>query len=126
MSFRDAEQHLRDILESVNNIESFLSDMDFDVYRGDVKTKSAVERQMQIITEAAVRLGDDGDSLCPGIDWEGFRGMGNILRHGYHRIDDKIVWNTVKDELPPMKAAVLRALNPPSASPKFPTPRCTS
>ena len=121
MPFRDAEQHLRDILESINNIDTFLGDMDFDVYRGDLKTKSAVERQLQIVTEAAVRLGDDGDRLCPDIDWEGYRGMGNILRHGYHRIDDKIVWDTVKDELPPAKTAVLRALNPPPASPKSPT-----
>ena len=121
MPFRDAEQHLRDILESINNIDTFLGDMDFDGYRGDLRTKSAVERQLQIITEAAVRPGDDGDRLCPGVDWEGFRGMGNILRHGYHRIDDKIVWNTVKDELPPVKAAVLRALNPPPAPPKSST-----
>ena len=123
MPFRDAEQHLRDILESINHIDTFLGDMDFDVCRGDLKTRSAVERQLQIITEAAVRLGDDGDRLCHGIDWEGFRGMGNILRHGYHRIDDKIVWDTVRDELPPMKAAVLRALSQPSGSPKSPTPR---
>jgi uncharacterized protein with HEPN domain len=25
--------------------------------------------------------------------------MGNILRHVYHRVDDEIVWNTVKEEL---------------------------
>jgi uncharacterized protein with HEPN domain len=25
--------------------------------------------------------------------------MGNILRHRYHRIDDKIAWDTVKDEI---------------------------
>jgi uncharacterized protein with HEPN domain len=73
---------------------------------------------MQIITEAAVRLGDDGDRLCPGVDWKGFRRMGNVLRHGYHRIDDEIVWNTVKEELPPVKAAVLRTLDRPTASPK--------
>jgi len=39
--------------------------------------------------------------------------MGNILRHGYHRIDDKVMWDTVKNELPPVKAAVLRALKQP-------------
>jgi uncharacterized protein with HEPN domain len=121
LPFRHAEQHLRDILKSINNIDTFLGEMDFDVYRGDLKTKSAVERQIQVITEAAVRLGEDGDRLCPGVDWKGFRGMGNVLRHGYHRIDDKIVWDTVKDELPPVKTAVLRALNRPPASPKSPT-----
>jgi len=65
---------------------------------------------MQIITEAAKRLGDDGPILCPGLDWDGVRGMGNILRHAYHRIDDKIVWDTVKHELPPMRDAVATAL----------------
>ena len=121
MPFRATDQHLRDILESINSIETFLGDMDFDVYRGDLKTKSAVERQLQIITEAAVRLGEDGDRLCPGVDWKGFRGMGNILRHGYHRIDDEVVWNTVKEELPPVKAAVLRALNKSPELPRSPT-----
>jgi uncharacterized protein with HEPN domain len=121
LPFRDAEPHLRDILESINNIDTFLGDIDFDGYRGDLKTKSAVERQLQIVTEAAVRLGDDGDRLCPGVDWKGFRGMGNVLRHGYHRIDDKIVWDTVKDELPPAKAAVLRAFSRSSTSPESPT-----
>jgi uncharacterized protein with HEPN domain len=38
--------------------------------------------------------------------------MGNLLRHAYHRIDDQIVWNTVKDELPPMREIILKALGP--------------
>jgi uncharacterized protein with HEPN domain len=84
--------------------------MTFESYQADVKTKSAVERQMQIVTEAAVRLGGDAETIAPGPDWEGFRGMGNLLRHAYHRIDDRIIWNTVKDELPPLREYVLRAL----------------
>jgi uncharacterized protein with HEPN domain len=57
--------------------------------------------------------------MAPGIDWEGFRGMGNLLRHAYHRIDDKIVWDTIKDELPVMREAVTKALSSPdqAASP---------
>jgi len=37
--------------------------------------------------------------------------MGDILRHGYHKIDDEIIWNTLTDELPGMKEAVLKALD---------------
>jgi uncharacterized protein with HEPN domain len=77
--------------------------MDFERYKEDVKTKSAVERQMQIITEAVVRLGEQAETLVPGPDWKGFRGIGNILRHAYHRIDDELIWNATKDELPAMK-----------------------
>jgi uncharacterized protein with HEPN domain len=66
---------------------------------------------LQIITEAAIRLGDEAETLCPGPDWKGFRGMGNILRHQYHQTNDEIVWDTVKDELPPMRTAILKALS---------------
>ena len=111
MSFRDARNHFRDILESIEHIEMFLEEMDFASYTAELRTKSAVERQVQIITEAAYRLGDDADTLCPGPDWKGLRGMGNILRHAYHRVDDQIIWDTVKTEFPPLKEAVIKTLS---------------
>jgi uncharacterized protein with HEPN domain len=103
-------------LEGLDHIESFLGDVDLEAYKADIKTKSAVERQMQIITETAKRLGDDAETLCPGPDWKGFCRMGDILRHGYHKVDDEIVWNTIKDELPPMREAIMKALKPKSTS----------
>jgi uncharacterized protein with HEPN domain len=110
LPFRDSGTHLRDIVEAIDRIHSFLDAMTFESYQADLKTKAAVERMMQIITEAAVRLGEDAPLLCPNLDWEGFRGMGNILRHAYHRIDDKVMWDTIKEELPPMREAVMKAL----------------
>jgi uncharacterized protein with HEPN domain len=77
----------------------------------DRRTKSAVERELQIITEAAIRLGDYAEILCSGPDWIGFRGMGNVLRHGYHSIDDQTIWDTVHDELPLMRCVVVNALD---------------
>ena len=114
MPFRDTGTHLRDILEGIEHIEVFVADMNLDAYRMDLKTKSAVERQLQIITEAAKRLGVDAEAFCPGPDWKGFCRMGDILRHCYHNVDDEIVWNTLdeivwntlKDELPPMREAI--------------------
>lgn len=110
MPFRDSQMHLRDILESIDRIHTFLGKMSFEDYESDTKTQSAVERQLQIMTEAAIRLGVDAEVLCPELNWKGIRGMGNFLRHEYHRIDNKIVWNTVKEELPLLRAAVDRAL----------------
>lgn len=79
MPFRDNSTHLRDILEAINHIEVFLVGMSFEAYKSDFRTRFAVERQMQVIAEAAVRLGDEADNVAPGPDWKGFRGMGNIL-----------------------------------------------
>lgn len=58
MPFKGDEVHLQDIVEGIDLIETFLGGMNLEAYRADLKTKSAVERQMQIITEAAKRLGD--------------------------------------------------------------------
>jgi uncharacterized protein with HEPN domain len=44
----------------------------------------------------------------------------NWLRRAYERVNLETVWGTIKDVLPPLKAAGLRALTPPSASPKGP------
>ena len=71
MSFRDDETHLRDIVRSIALIEDFIGGMSFEIYEQDLKTKSAVERQLQVITEAAYRLGDHAEEVCPGPDWKG-------------------------------------------------------
>jgi uncharacterized protein with HEPN domain len=117
LPFREVHAHLVDIQESIDNIDGFLKEMDFEAYQADLKTRSAVERQLLIISEAAVRLRDDGERLCPGIDWKGLCGMGSVLRHGYHKVEDRIVWDAVKFDLPLLKACVDRVLNTPSAGP---------
>lgn len=124
MPFRDIQTHLRDIQESIDLIDEFLGDMELETYRSDLKTKSAVERQIQILTEAAYRLGPEDGPKFLGPDWRSYCDMGNILRHAYHRIDDQIVWNTIKDDLPTLRAAVRKALSslyPPSLSGSDPT-----
>jgi uncharacterized protein with HEPN domain len=114
---RETRTHWIDIQESIRLIESFLADRDFEAYESDPLMKSAVERQMQIISEAAVRLGDEGERRCPGLDWKGLRGMGNVLRHAYHRVDDRIVWDAVKEDLPLLKGCVEQVLSAQEADP---------
>lgn len=75
MPFRDPERHLRDILESIDQINEFIGGMNFAAYQRDEKTKAAVERKMQILTEADTRLETGGPEAYPEIDWKGYRGM---------------------------------------------------
>ena len=84
--------------------------MNFEDFRTDPKTIAAVERMLLTISEAAKRLGPEGDTLCPGQPWHKIRGVGNWLRHQYDRIDLQSIWNTITDDLPPLKTAVTLAL----------------
>jgi uncharacterized protein with HEPN domain len=41
------------------------------------------------------------------VRWKDIAGIGNILRHDYQRVDASIIWKAIKDDLPPLKAALL-------------------
>jgi uncharacterized protein with HEPN domain len=110
MPFEDVQSILRDILESILSIEKFIQGMVLESYAQDEKTQAAVERKMLVVSEAAVRLGDRAESLCPGIPWRDVRGIGNWLRHRYDRVEVETIWNTIQDDLPPLRKAVEKAL----------------
>jgi len=113
LPFREPSLSLRDISEAIAMIERFTLGMDFEAYHEDFKTMAAVERKLLLISEAAVRLGEQGPALCPGLPWENIRGIGNWLRHQYDRVDVETVWRTVTEDLPALKAGVQRALTRP-------------
>ena len=114
MPCEDARSHLEDILDSIRLIQQFVQGMDLDAYRQDEKTQAAVERKLLIIGEAAIRLKDKAEVLCPGIPWRDIRGSGNWLRHQYDSVDVETIWNTILGDLPPLKAAVEKALAAPN------------
>jgi uncharacterized protein with HEPN domain len=87
--------------------------MDSDGFRKDPRTVAAVERKLLVISEAAIRLGQEAELRCPGPPWGEIRGIGNWLRHQYDAVELPVVWKTVRDDLPSLKAAVLRTLAPP-------------
>jgi uncharacterized protein with HEPN domain len=109
---------LRDILDGIDTISEFVRGMHLEAFREDPKTVAAVERKILLVSEAAVRLGEDAERLCPGLPWHNIRGIGNWLRHQYDRVDVETVWNTVVDDLPPLRVGVLRALTPAPEDPK--------
>ena len=116
MPFEDTRSHLGDMAGSIRLIEEFVEGMDLDEFKGDSKTRAAVERMLQVISEAAIRLKDEAEIVCPGVPWREVRGIGNWLRHQYDRVDVETIWNTIQDDLPSLKAAVERALARPAGS----------
>lgn len=110
MPFNEPYLAFRDIIDSIAMITRFTEGMDMEAFRDDPRTVAAVERKLSLISEAAVRLGENGPALCPGPPWHNIRGLGNWLRHQYDRVDLETIWHTIVHDLPPLKAAVVAAL----------------
>ena len=109
-SRQDPAASLADILENLERIEGYVTGLDREAFGGDTLRRDAVERCLERICEAAFRLGEKAAELAPSQPWGDIRGMGNRLRHAYDRIDLNVLWNTVRDRLPSLKADVERAL----------------
>jgi uncharacterized protein with HEPN domain len=64
-------------------VDRFTAGMNLQSFREDPKTVAAVERKLQIVSEAAIRLGSEAENRIPGVAWRNIRGIGNWLRHQY-------------------------------------------
>lgn len=91
---------LRDVVENCTRILDYTAGMTRDDYARDQRTKDAVERCLQRISEAAYKLGAYIDALYPEAPWKDARGVGNILRHGYDAISDDEVWASIREDVP--------------------------
>ncbi|MCF3640064.1 DUF86 domain-containing protein [Rhizobium sp. TRM95111] len=47
---------------------------------------------LETVSEACRHIPDDLLLLAPDIPWKKIRGIGNVLRHEYHRIADDVIW----------------------------------
>jgi uncharacterized protein with HEPN domain len=104
------KQRILDIVANIERIEAFTSQLSRAEYEADLRTVLAVERCLLIISEAAVKLGSEAESLMPKMPWEDIRGIGNQLRHGYDRLDADTLWSTIERDLQPLHAACLQAI----------------
>ena len=88
----------------------YVGELDAAGLRADNLRYDAVERCLERVCEATVRLSDAAETLMPGHAWRAIRGMGNRLRHAYNSIDFDVVWEVVANRLPELKADAARAL----------------
>jgi uncharacterized protein with HEPN domain len=107
---KDPIQRFEDILENILLIEEFTKGMDLNAFLDDPKTRNAAERCMERISEAARKLGELAENLCPSVPWANVRALGNFLRHEYERVDASRVWLMIEDDLSPLKSAAQRAV----------------
>jgi len=100
---RDNKLYLKDIIDAMDAIESFVKDMDFEMFKEDDKTSSAVIRKFEIIGEATKKLPNDIKSHNPNIPWREMAGMRDKLIHFYFGVKYELVWRTIKDIIPMIK-----------------------
>lgn len=104
-----SRDRLRHILDSIKSIEAFLAGYDRSSFLEDRKTIDATLFQFAVIGEAIIRVDQE---ILDNYDfpWYKARAFRNFILHEYHAIEDRVIWDTAKKDLPLLKEVIILIL----------------
>ena len=107
---RDRER-LEHILSAIERITRYTSDKTYEDIVSDDMMYYAVVKNIEIIGEAANMLTPAFQESHPETPWKMVKGMRNYIVHEYFQIDDIVVWDVVKNNIPELRKQVTRYLS---------------
>jgi uncharacterized protein with HEPN domain len=108
---RDAG-YLWDMLQAARRLQEFTAGLSYQTYLESVLLQSAVERQLEILGEAARRMSEAFRQEHPEILWSSIISQRNVIAHQYEEIRQERLWSVVTSDMPRL-IAQLEPLIPP-------------
>ena len=103
---------LWDMVGAIREIQSFTAMVTEEEYLKTLWLRRVVERNFEILGEAARQVSTEFRQAHPEIDWRNTIGVRNIIAHRYTQVDHEVLWNIITTGLPRM-LAILEELTPP-------------
>ena len=97
---RDDLAYVFDMLAAARAVVKFVANKSLEDYVGDLFLRSAVERQVEIIGEAARRVSDEFQTSHPEIPWRPIIAQRHVLAHDYGEIVDERLWRVAINYVP--------------------------
>ncbi|MDD3049969.1 MAG: DUF86 domain-containing protein [Candidatus Cloacimonetes bacterium] len=107
---KEVQTWLEDIKQSIDEIEEFLPERrDFLEFKKDLKTRKAIERNIEIIGEAVNRI----LNINQEINITNARKIvdtRNRIIHGYDTVSEDIIWAIVSNDLKKLRQEIINLL----------------
>ena len=99
---RDPKERLLDMLDAIERIEKYVS-KGRAAFEQDELIQTWVVHHLQIMGEAAAKVGREFHEQHPSILWPQVIAMRNVLVHDYFGVDLEEIWRVVERDLPELK-----------------------
>jgi uncharacterized protein with HEPN domain len=106
MTARSVRPRLQDILDNIAIVSGAIDGHDLQSFTENPVLRLAVERAIEIVSEAVRHIPQEQRDLHPAIPWRNIMAIGNKLRHEYHRIDPDIIWEIAERHLGELRPAI--------------------
>jgi uncharacterized protein with HEPN domain len=108
--------YLWDMIEAARAAVDYTENLTLDKFlatdRERAITRLAVERQLEILGEAARRVSSQFREAHPGLPWREMVGLRNVISHEYDKVNYESIFRIVRNRLPVL-IAMLEPLVPP-------------
>ena len=101
-----------DMLQSARAIQDFTRGASLDHYLHNRLLRRGVERELEIMGEAARRLSDAFRNGHPEIAWRQVIGLRNFLSHVYDAVEDERVWRIATQDVPALAMQIEKLVPP--------------
>jgi uncharacterized protein with HEPN domain len=90
---------LWDMAQAIANINEVVSDTDREQFLANWREQSIIERQLEILGEAARRISEKFQQEHPDMNWRQIIGLRNVIAHQYDRIEPDLIWEIITSDL---------------------------
>jgi uncharacterized protein with HEPN domain len=91
--------YLMDIIDCIIDINEFTNSVEYYQFEKDKMRKLAVERQLEVIGQAANKISIEAQNNLENIPWKNIIGLRNKLAHDYGEILAERIWKISKNSL---------------------------
>lgn len=96
----DDKIRIQHMIDAAEEALSFVSDKSENEFNRNRMLVLSIIKEIEIIGEAASKISEETRLKYNNIPWQDIVGMRNRLIHGYFDVNIKLVWNTIKNDLP--------------------------
>lgn len=89
---RDYKLFIKDIQESIKQIEEYTKNISEEQFKRDLKIQDAVIRRLEIIGEASKKIPKSVKEANKEINWNEFSEFRNFITHSYFNASIARVW----------------------------------
>jgi uncharacterized protein with HEPN domain len=97
---------LHHIIEALDYIDSFLTNKTKEDFFDEPMLRFAIERQLEIIGEAANHISTETLNQAPNIEWRKIVAFRNFIVHEYFGLDLELLWGIIDTKLHPLRVSV--------------------
>lgn len=110
MKKRNVKLFFYDILDSINKIEKYTNNLDFEAFINNEMVLDAVVRNFEIMGEATKYLPVEIREKFQEIPFKFIAGMRDKIIHDYFGLNYELIWTTIKEDLPVLQPQIEAAL----------------